>query len=145
MGRGFTLIEIIIVIIIVGILAAVGVSQYSKTVETSRGAEARQNLGQMRQLAYQYYLENGTVTGITYANVNVGTASNQLPSYGNCRDTYYFAYRTGVDAYGWWGQADRCTSGGKTPQGAAGYIALRDSFGGPYTTPPYVWSSPAGY
>jgi len=42
---GFTLVELIIVIIIVGVLAAVGISQYSLTVEKSRLAEAKIHLG----------------------------------------------------------------------------------------------------
>ncbi|MHB8158241.1 MAG: prepilin-type N-terminal cleavage/methylation domain-containing protein [Desulfocucumaceae bacterium] len=50
LSRSFTLIELIVVIIIVGILAAVGISQYSLTVEKARTAEAKVRIGAMRQL-----------------------------------------------------------------------------------------------
>ena len=71
MKRGFTLIEIIIVIIIVGILAAAGITQYSLMVEKSRLAEAKIRIGAMRQLAHEYYMNNGTVMGIAYSDVGV--------------------------------------------------------------------------
>ncbi|MHB8158242.1 MAG: prepilin-type N-terminal cleavage/methylation domain-containing protein [Desulfocucumaceae bacterium] len=89
-SRSFTLIEIIIVIIIVGILAALGISQYSSITERGRGVEAKMILGQIRMLAYEYRLENGTITGMTYSNVNIGSSSDQIPY--PCRSTHYFAY-----------------------------------------------------
>jgi len=39
--KGFTLLELIVVIIILGILASLGFSQYIKMVEKGRSAEAR--------------------------------------------------------------------------------------------------------
>ncbi|MDD5130223.1 MAG: prepilin-type N-terminal cleavage/methylation domain-containing protein, partial [Candidatus Omnitrophica bacterium] len=45
MKKGFTLVELIIVVIIVGILASIGLTQYNKVVEKSRAAEARMILG----------------------------------------------------------------------------------------------------
>jgi len=125
--HGFTLIEIIIVIIIVGILAAVGINQYSKMVEKGRGAEMRQIFGHVRSLINSYRLENGTITGMTNADVNIGASPDQIPS--SCRSTHYFRYSLAnsggaissatdpiVQIAAW-----RCTSGGKTPQGPANY------------------------
>jgi prepilin-type N-terminal cleavage/methylation domain-containing protein len=114
--HGFTLIELIVVIIIVGILAAVGLTQYSKVVEKGRSAEAKIILGHMRTLAYQYYLENGTLSPITSADLNIGTSSDQIPS--SCRSTHYFWYNlrsdlTSGSSYAF--EAWRCMSGGKSP------------------------------
>ena len=50
MGRkhGFTLIEIVVVIIIVGIFSCLGFTQYTKVVEKGRTAEAKSILGALR-------------------------------------------------------------------------------------------------
>jgi len=116
--HGFTLIELIVVIIIVGILAAVGISQYSKTVERSRCVEVRTIFGQMRKSIYEFYWTNGSLSGMTLADLNVGTSADQIPS--ACRSTHYFIYgfqnlaSTTVQMY-----SARCLSGGKPPQGSA--------------------------
>ena len=123
LSRSFTLIELIVVIIIVGILAALGISQYSKMVEKSRRAEAKMILGQMLRLATAYRLENGVITGVANGDLNLGTSADQIPT--SCRSTNYFSYGFYLgfpDPYiGLF--ATRCTSGGKSPQGseAAGY------------------------
>ncbi len=128
MKRGFTLIELIVVIIIVGILAAVGITQYSKTVEKGRDAEARQILGDMRKFAYEYYLQNNAMSGITNADLNVGTASSQFPgdTAGTCRSSHYFYYyfRNYSDHIDF--VAHRCTAGGKSPQGTGTHSICLD-------------------
>ena len=116
--HGFTLVELIIVIIIVGILAAVGISQYNTTVEKSRLAEARVRIGTMRQLAYNYYLENGSTTGLgdSYMGNTWGCDSSSWYSY-----TVNMAYQANYILL----EADRCggiRTGGKKPTGARWYV-----------------------
>ncbi|MDD5691808.1 MAG: prepilin-type N-terminal cleavage/methylation domain-containing protein [Candidatus Omnitrophica bacterium] len=104
--HGFTLVELIIVIIIVGVLAALGMTQYTLIVEKARTAEAKVRIGAMRDLAYQYYIEHGSLTGIQYADVGVDNT---------CTSTDYYSYWS-YDAGSWLSLvATRCTSGGKSP------------------------------
>jgi prepilin-type N-terminal cleavage/methylation domain-containing protein len=115
-NKAFTLLELIVVIMIIGVLATLGFTQYGRMVEKTRGAELRMIIGDMRKLAASYYLQNGSLIGITDANVNIGTAADQFPS--ACRSSHYFRYDLFVG-----GTQDcqllgyRCTSGGKSPQG----------------------------
>jgi len=128
MRKAFTLIELIVVIIIVGILAALGLTQYSKIVEKSRLAEARIRIGTMRQLAYEYYLNNGTLATITNPDVGVDAT---------CHSTDFYKYTTGSQTAGSITvNATRCTSGGKTPNATRGYVLYQmdyaDSTTGPW-------------
>ncbi|NQT47316.1 MAG: prepilin-type N-terminal cleavage/methylation domain-containing protein [Candidatus Omnitrophica bacterium] len=67
MKKSFTLIELLIVVIIVGILATVALPQYTKVVEKARWTEAVSMLGTMRKAAIIYYNEHGY-----YPNPTVG-------------------------------------------------------------------------
>ena len=69
---GFTLLEIIIVIIIVGILASIALPKFFKTVEFSRGQEALTNLGTIRQAMERCYLFTRTFAPcLGFANLDV--------------------------------------------------------------------------
>lgn len=57
--NSFTLVELLIVIIIIGILATMAVPQYQKMVEKARISEAFTNLGAIRQALESYYLQYG--------------------------------------------------------------------------------------
>ena len=110
--QSFTLVELIIVVIIVGILASLGLTQYSLMVEKSRTVEARVRLGTMRQLAYEFYLSNGDVISIQNADVGVNNT---------CASTDFYRYLV----VGYPGtaqlQASRCTNSGKPPNASRGY------------------------
>lgn len=52
--KAFSLIEVIIVVIIIGILAGIAIPKYQKSVERARIAEAVNILGALRQAQYRY-------------------------------------------------------------------------------------------
>ncbi len=108
--RGFTLLELIIVIVIVGILAAVGLNQYSSILRKIRIGEAKTGINLMRKLTQEYYLKNGAWSAITNTEVGCGT---ELPT--SCRTTNYFYYYVSPQATYVRLYAMRCTAGGKSP------------------------------
>lgn len=61
--RGFTIIEVMIVVAIISILAAVALPAYNDYVIRSKFQEASTNLSQMRVRMEQYYQDNRTYVG----------------------------------------------------------------------------------
>jgi prepilin-type N-terminal cleavage/methylation domain-containing protein len=127
MKKGFTLLELIIVIIIVSILAALGFVQFFKVIERSRGVEAKSILGNLRQAQIGYYQENGI-----YA-ASVDDLSTEAPT--SCISTHYFSYTVGSD----FGTAVRCTANGKPPDLDAPPYAINLNWTGG------AWGGSAGY
>ncbi len=60
--KGFTLVEIMIVVVIVGILAALAIPAFQRVSESSREKAIRNNLRQLYGAALQYFLEDGSAT-----------------------------------------------------------------------------------
>ena len=120
MKRGFTLLELIVVVIILGILATLGLTQYGRMVERSRGAEAKAILGDVRKFAAAHYLEFNALNGTPAFDItraNIGPADDQIPSV--CRPSHYFSYSIGgLGATFLTITATRCGAAGKG--GAAG-------------------------
>lgn len=64
-AKGFTLIELMIVVAIVGILAAIAYPNYNEYVRRSHRAEIAALLSEQTQALERWYSRNGKYTGIT--------------------------------------------------------------------------------
>lgn len=88
----FTLLELVIVIIILGILATLGARQYNITIEKSRYAEAKKILGQIRKAQKSYYLQWGGYYSGTYFGTPINENLGMDPPPGSCTPSNYFKY-----------------------------------------------------
>lgn len=70
---GFTLVEIMTVVVIIGLLAAMALPAFQKNRSASQDKTVLNNARQLSAAADQYYLENG-VTTVLSANL-VGSAA----------------------------------------------------------------------
>ena len=60
---GFTLVEILIVIVLIGVLAAIALPSYQRSIENSRRADGMAVMQGLSQAMERYYTETGTYTG----------------------------------------------------------------------------------
>lgn len=60
--KGFTLLELLIVVVILAVLAGLALPQYLRTVARARESEGWQNLGTIRSALSRYYAEWGDLT-----------------------------------------------------------------------------------
>jgi type IV pilus assembly protein PilA len=60
--KGFTLVEIMIVVVIIGLLAAMAVPAFQKVRTTSQSKAVLNNIRQITSAADQHFLENGVTT-----------------------------------------------------------------------------------
>jgi len=91
--KGFTLVEIMIVVVIIGLLAAMAIPAFTKVRQNSRRSALINDARQLGSAAQQYFMENNTTTvavtlaadGTVGAPLNVyvkkvGTATTVTPA-----------------------------------------------------------------
>lgn len=70
--KGFTLIEVIIVVAIVGILAAIALPSYQNSVTKGRRVDAMAALQGLAQAMERHYMTTGAYTGAAFGGGNNG-------------------------------------------------------------------------
>jgi prepilin-type N-terminal cleavage/methylation domain-containing protein len=79
---GFTLVELAVVIVIIGVLAAFGVPQFLKSVERSKCAESFNYLSALRSAQERYLAKNGIYWGGTISGTD-GALTNDTANGGS--------------------------------------------------------------
>ncbi len=105
---GFSLVELMIVVAIIGILAALAIPRFQQFQSKSRQAEARSNLSHIYTLQVSYNGDNDTFSNFTYLTLGTmtksasgsatrasatGTAATAWSAYNSCNTTNDLGFR----------------------------------------------------
>jgi type IV pilus assembly protein PilA len=93
-NKGFTLVEIMIVVVIIGLLAAMAIPAFQKVRQSSQDKAVLNNARQLSAAADQYFLENGVST---VTSINLIGATNYVKAVNTvASETYPLNFTQGV-------------------------------------------------
>jgi type IV pilus assembly protein PilA len=93
-NKGFTLVEIMIVVVIIGLLAAMAIPAFQKVRQSSQDKAVLNNARQLAAAADQYFLENG-VSSVTQGSL-VGSTNYVKALNLVANETYPSGFTQGV-------------------------------------------------
>ena len=79
--KGFTLLELMIVVVILAILAGLALPQYFRTIGRARESEGWQVLGSIRSALSRYYAEYNSLSGVTTAVLDIDIPTTTMFTY----------------------------------------------------------------
>jgi len=144
---GFTLIELMIVLVVVAILASFAIPSYLSQVRKSRRSDATSTLGDLQLRQERYRAENATygtviqlgltTSGTSYASpngyytVSLGTVSGNCPTTGSTAETTANSY---------WLQAAAVSTSSQAKDTGCTTMLLKSECGAISKTPDTCWS-----
>lgn len=78
--KGFTLVEIMIVVVIIGLLAAMAIPAFTKVRQNSRQSAMKNDARQLASAAQQYFLETNQTSVLTTIS-SAGAVTGDLSAY----------------------------------------------------------------